>query len=89
MQNQVRILPLLIAIFAAAACLGLAIYLAAVALPAFVRLSSVPGAAVTIGLVCSLVGTWVAISAGRRSWRRDRNSANERPNKSLERTRER
>jgi len=84
MQNQVRLLSPLFSVFAAAACLGLAIYLAVVALPGFVRLSSVPGAAVAIGLVCSLVGTWVAISAGHGWWRRAR--APERSNTSLERT---
>lgn len=68
MQNQIRLLPLLIAIFAAAICVGLAIYLAVVALPGLVRLSSVPGAAVLLGLFCSLIGAWVAISAGYR-WR--------------------
>jgi hypothetical protein len=75
MQNQFRLLPLLLSVFAAAACLGLAIYLAALAIPGFVRLSSVPGVAVTIGMLCSLVGTWVAISAGHRWWVRGRNSA--------------
>ena len=75
MQNQVRLLPLLLSVLAAVACVALAIYLALVALPGFVRLSSVPGAAVTIGFICSLVGTWVAISAGHKCWVRGRNSA--------------
>ena len=75
MQNKVRLLPLLISVFAAATCVGLAIYLAVIALPGFVRLSSVPGAAVMIGLICSLIGTWVAISAGHRWWGRSRSSA--------------
>lgn len=75
MQRQVRLLPLLISVFAAAVCVGLAIYLAVVALPGLVRLSSVPGAAVVIGLFCSLVGTWVAISAGYGWWGHDRHSA--------------
>ena len=75
MQIQVRLLPLLLSVLAAAACVGLAIYLAVLALPGFVRLSTVPGAAVMIGLLCSFVGTWVAISSGRRSWARGRHSA--------------
>ena len=75
MQIQVRLLAFLISVFAAAACMGLAIYLAVVALPGFVRLSSVPGAAITIGFVCSLIGAWVAISEGHKRWGRGRNSA--------------
>ena len=75
MQNQVRLLPLLISVVATAACGGLAIYLAVLALSGFVRLSSVPGAAVMIGLLCSLVGVWVAISTGRGQWGRGRKSA--------------
>jgi hypothetical protein len=75
MQNKVRLLSLLFSVIAAAACAGLAIYLAVVALSGFVRLSSVPGAAITIGFVCSLLGAWVAISAGDK-WRvRGRHSA--------------
>ena len=79
MQNPVRLLPLLFSVLAAAACVGLAIYLAALAIPGFVRLSSVPGAAVTIGLLCSFVGTWVAISAGHSSWRRGQDSPKDVP----------
>lgn len=75
MQNQVRLLPLLISVSAAAACGGLAIYLAVLALPGFVRLSGVPGAAVMIGLLCSLVGVWVAISTGQRWWGRGQKPA--------------
>jgi hypothetical protein len=65
MQNQVQLLLLLLSIVAAVACVGLAIYLAVLALPGFVRLSSIPGVAIMIGLVCSLVGAWIAVSTGR------------------------
>ena len=67
MQHHVRLLALLLSVVAAAACVSLAIYLAVLALPGFVRLSGVPGAAVMIGLLCSIVGAWVAISSGHRS----------------------
>jgi membrane protein implicated in regulation of membrane protease activity len=77
MQAKPQLLPLLLSVLAASICIGLAVYLARGALPGIVRLSSVPGAATTIGFVCSLIGAWVAISAGQKSWRRARDREND------------
>lgn len=57
MQNQVRLFPLLFSVLAAAACLGLSIYLAVIALPGFVRLFSVPGARSKVGERCDAIAS--------------------------------